>query len=170
MGYYDRVWLGFQNNQENLRKQQEKLQHNKQVFKDIAEFQHTLKGVQDFSTGWTSMDFLADEDDRLKYVYKQWAIRIISASNDEIEDIANLLIPNLQYRILYRESVESEHNFYNSGRELKSTDFFEIKNQDLILNVSTSIERYFDVNQPDNFFVPEVNLQLKLRNLRYTSQ
>jgi hypothetical protein len=102
------------------------------------------KRIIDNSTDYVVIDGFIEneEEDPTPYIiYKHWKIEILS--RPEVETIIDQLLPCIHYEILYQEDVGNTLNFYNSDKNLFTTDFYEVKDKTLFLHVSTYIEKTF---------------------------
>ena len=133
---------------------------NDSKFRKIQSVSWNLSEDTDLTTDYITAD-VYEEDDELKYIYKEWDVEIIS--HESIADKLTVLLPAIHYNIIYKEPSENNINYSRSHEDLKNTYFFEIRDEKVLhLHVGFYIENAFDATE--SLKVPEVKLRISLRN------
>ena len=117
-----------------------------------------IKKLRDKSSEWGYMDSLI-VDEETKFLYKQWNIEIVSVAFAKLEYISHIIIPLITPNIIYEEPEKNELDFYNSGLEMKTNFFYDLKDGTLILKASVYIGKIFGTQE---LIVPNVKLLVNI--------
>lgn len=130
------------------------------LFRDANLFLSIISKIRSESTDFEPMSVWS-QDEEIGVIYKNWEIPIIGISEEGIDSLATLIIPYINYTVVYENGNENDIDFYDSQYNLKQTSHFEVKNQTLFLKVSVYIEKYFD---SEVLVVPNARILIDFKN------
>ena len=148
-------------NSENISKEQKKTANNNEKI-IIANQKFTLfNKIKDISTEWENVDFFVDEDNITQNLYKQWEMELFAfPESEEVDEVfLKRLLPSIKCEIEWKNPTSLDINFYNTGFEMNTMKFYEIRGKKLLLKYSIYIEKYFG---SQDLTVPQVKLHVKI--------
>ena len=135
----------------------EKAVKNVELRKQAQVIYTIIKKLRDKSSEWGYMDSLIVNEET-KFLYKQWNIEIVSVAFAKLEYISHIIIPLITPNIIYDEQ-SNDLDFYNSGLEMKTNFFYDLKEETLILKASVYIGKIFGTQE---LIVPNVKLLVNI--------
>lgn len=132
-------------NSENISNEQIKTTNNSEKLIVANQKFNLFNKIKDISTGWENIDFLVDENNITQNLYKQWEVELFDfhESEEVDEKFLKRLLPSIKCEVEWRDSAPLGIDFYNTGFEMNTMEFYEIRGKRLLLKYSIYIEKYF---------------------------
>lgn len=112
------------------------------------------------STEFVTLEIF-EVDGETNKLYKEWEMFITDMSTVDAEILTGLILPYIDFSIIYSEAQLNDIDFYNYELDLQETSFYETKDNALILHISTYISRYFGSAE---LVVPQAKVIMNLKN------
>jgi len=122
---------------------------------------HFFNYERDLTTEFEPVDSVVNGED-IDILYKQWDVEVfLNKTGGLLENELDVILPFINYEIIYKDPETNNINYYNSDDDLQTTFFYEVREDLLILHVSLHIARGYNGSE---LFIPEAKLRVSLRN------
>lgn len=154
------LWNQGKTNNNSLLTEKTKNLNNFQLREKAKHLGTILPNIIVESTEFEPMEIF-EVDGETNAIFKEWEIFISDLTNVDADILIGLILPYINYKIIYDEAQLNDLDFYNDELDLQQTSFYEIKNDALILHISTYISRYYATNE---LFTPSAKIFINMKN------
>lgn len=161
MGKLRLIWERSKETEIKITTERERREQNQRDLIELNYLLTTNKKVSKFTTDLEHLNELVISDDE-QYFYKQFEVIVFQGSEENVTQYSDLIISKTQWKIIYSEPVENPFGYYNTGKELQETGFWQITPTQVILKVSTYISKIFD---SEDLINPQAQLEIILNPL-----